>query len=145
MIIFLLLVIIAILLFGSSAVLGVIGMVLGFIALVIAAFFGVAAVASITGYTVEEVFLPLIGCLVLLAIVMLPILAGLARLMERRRPNVRPHWSGDVPSAPTANPADECGASSYLTSSGSTQTSVSTQTACYKQGIQMVCADIVRA
>lgn len=47
MIIFLLLVIIAILLFGSSAVLGVIGFVLGFIVLVIALTLGASILATV--------------------------------------------------------------------------------------------------
>ena len=54
MIIFLLLVIIAILLFGSSAVLGVIGAILGFIALVLALFFGAALAASAIGVALGD-------------------------------------------------------------------------------------------
>jgi ABC-type multidrug transport system fused ATPase/permease subunit len=50
MIIFLLLVIIAILLFGSSAVLGVIGFVLGFIVLVFALTLGASALATVPAW-----------------------------------------------------------------------------------------------
>lgn len=50
MIVFLLLVIIAIMLFGSSAVLGVVGFVLGFIVLVIALSIGASVIASVPAW-----------------------------------------------------------------------------------------------
>lgn len=56
MIVFLLLVIIAIMLFGSSAVLGMIGAIAGFVMLVFALFFGAYLLATAIGVTPHDLF-----------------------------------------------------------------------------------------
>lgn len=83
MLIFLLLVIIAVLLFGSSAVLGAISAVLGSIAAVIAVFFGIYAVASATG--IDGADLMLYACFALLP---LAITAGLMGVGKKKSPLV---------------------------------------------------------
>lgn len=74
MIVFLLLVIIAILLFGSSAVIGAIGTILGFIVLVLALFFGSYAISSVLGVEVADVIM--YGCFALLGFALLAAALG---------------------------------------------------------------------